>query len=260
MNICVFVKQVPSESKVTPGDNTTLRRDGVAHVINPADLNALEEALRIKDQVGAYVTVCTMGPASSETMLRHVGAMGADRLCLISDTAFAGSDTYATARTLSYAVKRLGDFDLFLCGRRTIDGETGQVGPELAALLDIPCATNCVSIMFNNDASMICRRMLEKAHETWCLPLPALVTVYNSINAPRLPSILGLRHAKNLAIMRLTAADLGLYPSECGLRGSPTQVVHITTKTIGKRTPVFMTSPNGISATLDIVADANRKE
>ena len=139
MNIAVFIKQVPADGSVKTGADHTLQRDSAAKMINPADLNAVEEGLCIKDEIGGSVTVLSMGPASTESMLRQTAAMGADQLCLINDPAFAGADTYATAKTLSKAVEYLGGFDLLICGRRSIDGETGQVGPELAALLNIPC-------------------------------------------------------------------------------------------------------------------------
>lgn len=258
MRIGVFIKQVPAEGSVTTSADHTLVREGIARIINPPDMNALEESLRIKDETGGNVTVCTMGPASAESMLRQAAAMGADRLCLISDSTLAGSDTYATAKTLSRAVRHLGGFDLLLCGRRSIDGETGQVGPELAALLNIPCATNCVSIQIDGQI-ILCRRMLEKEYQDWRLCTPALITVNYGINSPRLPSISGLRRAKDIPIEKLTAASLGLSTTECGIAGSPTKVVRITAKPFGKRNPVRTAGTAGIQSALKLLAEAQRK-
>jgi electron transfer flavoprotein alpha/beta subunit len=258
MNIGVFIKQVPAEGSLTTHADHTLVREGVANTINPPDLNALEEALRIKDATGSRVTVVTMGPASAAGLLRQAASMGADRLCLVSDPVFAGSDTFATAKTLSLAVRHLNGFDLLLCGRRSIDGETGQVGPELAALLNIPCATNCVSLRVAGQ-HIFCRRLLEKEYQEWRLPLPALVTVNYGINSPRLPSIAGLRYAKDMPIETLTARSFGLSADECGLTGSPTRVVHVTIKPFGKRSGVRKTGLEGLELALAIIHEFDRE-
>ena len=255
MRIGVFIKQVPAEGTVNTGRDHTLNRNGVAKIINPTDVTALEEALRIKDQTGAHITVCTMGPPSAESALRQTAAMGADHLCLISDRALAGSDTFITAKVLSKAVQHLGGFDLILCGRRSIDGETGQVGPELAALLNVPCIANCVHLQVK-DQAVVCRRMLESETQVWRVPLPALVTIHFGINAPRLPSIMGLRRANGTAVELLTAAALGIPPQECGLLGSPTRVSRVTTRPLGKRTAVRMIGPEGVAPTLAIIQEA----
>jgi electron transfer flavoprotein beta subunit len=259
MNIAVFIKQVPADGSVKTGTDHTLQRDSAAKMINPADLNALEEGLSIRDEIGGSVTVLSMGPASTESMLLQTAAMGADQLYLINDPAFAGADTYATAKTLGRAVEILGGFDLLICGRRSIDGETGQVGPELAALLDIPCMTNCVSLKVGDNA-IFCRRMLEKEYQEWQLSLPALVTVYYGINAPRLASIRGLRRIKNMEVKKLTAEDLKLSAEECGLKGSPTRVVHVTARPFGKRSPQRFDLKTGISPALTLIQQAQGKE
>ncbi len=258
MNIVVFIKQVPADNNIPISTTNTLNRQGIPHIINPADLNALEASFCIKDHIGGNVTVCTMGPTSAEGVLKYAAAMGADRIFLISDLAFAGSDTYATAKVLSKAVHYLGGFDMLVCGRRSTDGETGQVGPELASILNIPCATNCVSLQVKNN-SVLCRRLLEKEYQDWQLPLPSLVTVYTSINSPRLPSISGLRRAKDISAEILTATTLGLSPDECGLKGSPTNVHRIMVKPLGKRTAVRMAGTNGIQLALKYIADTPKE-
>jgi|SRR3990170_794001 len=256
MNICVFIKQVPEESRVKVKDNTLIC-EGIPQIINPADLNALEIALQIKDDIGGLVTVCTMGPLSAENLLRQTAAMGADKLCLISDSAFVGSDTLVTSKILAKAVQHLGGFDLILCGRKSIDFETGHVGTELAALLNIPCLTNCVTLRIDG-SSIICRRILEAVYQEWRFRLPALITVYNSINSPRLPSISGIRYAANLPIELLTAKTLNIPLGHCGLLGSPTTVRNITAKPFKKRRVVRTNKEDGIKQVLMLIRDAKR--
>ena len=235
MNIAVLIKQVPVLSvNIGVNSDNTIKRSGVENMVNPADLNALEEALRIKDEKGASVTAITMGPRSAESVLKHAASMGADRLYLISDKAFAGSDTYATAKILSRAISYMGGFDIIFCGRRSVDGETGQVGPELAAFLDIPYTTNCVSIK-TDDKNIVCRRMLETEFQKVSFSMPALITVYNSINSPRLPSISGIIKAKKMPVCILDINELGMSKKECGLVGSPTVVKRIIAKKFEKR-------------------------
>lgn len=255
MKIAVFIKQVPAEGTLRTTAENTLVRDGIVTIINPADLTAVEEALQIKDRTGASITAISMGPLSAESILRQTAAMGVDQIYLISDRLLAGSDTYATAKVLSSAVRCLGGFDLLLCGRRSIDGETGQVGPELAALLDIPCVTNCTAIHLE-EKMVTCRRMVETEYQEWRMPMPALLTVYFGINAPRLSSIAGLRRAKTLAMERLTTVDLGLLPADCGLTGSPTRVQRITIRPFEKRQAVRAVGVEGVDPVLAMIAEA----
>jgi electron transfer flavoprotein beta subunit len=254
MNIIVFIKQVPSTNNAAVGSDNTLIREGTGQIINPADLNALEEALRIKEKTNGCVTVCTMGPASAESILRQAGGMGADNLYLISDPLFAGSDTYATASVLSFVVRKLGFFDLILCGRRSLDGETGQVGPEIAALLGLPCAVNCVELKIKKQ-NIYCVRMMEHDLREELFPIPSVVTIYNSINSPRLPSIQGLRHLHNNSIKLITSRGLGISPNKCGLNGSPTKVIHITSKTYRKRAAVWKSDKEGALHILKLIKE-----
>jgi len=257
MKIGVFVKLVPAEFGMNPGHNQTFSWESAAKMINPPDLSALEEALRIKDETGAQVTVCSMGPASVESNLRQALAMGADRLCLISDPALAGSDTHVTARVLSEAARYLGGFDLILCGRRSIDGETGQVGPELAAFLNMPCMANCVRLQVKQD-QIFCRQMLEMEFRDWRTAFPALVTICPGINSPRLPSILGLRQASRMKIEQLTAAALGFSAQEVGLNGSLAEILRLTEKPFGKRAAIYKQGLEGIEPALKMIQEARR--
>ncbi|MHC1758981.1 MAG: electron transfer flavoprotein subunit beta [Negativicutes bacterium] len=251
MKTAVFLKPVAAPVQT---ESEVIADRGKAELTpNPADLNALEAALKLKDTVGGSVTVVSMAPKMAEGMLRRVCAMGADRLVMLSDTAFAGSDTYMTAFTLKSAVEKLGGFDLILCGRRTTDGETGQVGPETAALLNIPCATNCVEIKVL-DGALLCRRMLEEECWTVRLKLPALISVYNSVNSPRLPSLLGIRKASEMPVLKFDAGALGFEPEKCGLAGSFTRVCCATMRPFEKRRPTQTTADkDGIDLMLKMI-------
>lgn len=224
MKIVVCIKQVPENAQVAVSPQLTMVREGISLVINPADANALEAALQLKDRYDASVTVLSMGKPSAESMLRQLAPLGADRLVLVSDPAFSGSDTYATALVLSRAIRYLGGADMILCGRRAIDGETGQVGPEIAAMLDTPCITNCLGISGIEDGTLSCTRLSERERQTVLACLPALLTVCEWINSPRLPSIFSLRHRADIPAELLTNRQLGIPEELCGLKGSPTQV------------------------------------
>ncbi len=226
MNIIVTVKQVPDTHEVKINPKTgTLIREGVAGIINPEDKNALEEALRIKESNDdVEVTALSMGPPQAESALREALAMGADRAVLVSDRAFAGADTLATSYILSRAIKKIREYDLILCGRQAIDGDTGQVGPQLAEVLDLPQATyaeeikiqeNVVTVRSNFDSVI---RMIE-------MKTPALITVSKRINKPRFKTMNGvLRAFRDKEVVTWTMEDLKLNPMRIGMNGSPTWV------------------------------------
>lgn len=228
MHIIVCVKQVPDAKDVRLDPITnTLAREGVDAIMNPYDRHALEEAVTIKEQMGGKVTVITMGPPQAEAVLREAIACGADDGVLISDRAFAGADTWATSYTLANAVKTLGLFDLILCGKQAIDGDTAQVGPGLAYRLQIPFAT-CIQKTRKVGADTIeVERMMDDGFDVLRLPLPALMTVVKDINEPRVASLKGKMKAKKVEITKLSAADIGADPQCIGLAGSPTQVVRV---------------------------------
>ena len=234
-------------------DDNTLNRTSGEEIINPADLNALEEALKLKDKTAAEVIVCSMGPKSAEKLLSRTAAMGADKLYLLTDRRFAGSDTFATAGVLTAFLKKIGDVDLVLCGRRSIDGETAQVGAELAALCGYPLAVNSTAIELA-DGVMICESLYEHYTQKVALPLPAVVTCYNSINSPRMPSIRGLRAAENIQVQTYSMEDFELYEDGCGLRGSPTRVVKITRNVVRLRASRKLSISDGVAETLELLA------
>jgi electron transfer flavoprotein beta subunit len=227
VNIIVCIKQVPGTTKVKINPETgTLIRAGIEAVVNPFDEYAIEEALRIKERLGeATVTVITMGPPQAETALRSAIAMGADKACLVSDRAFAGSDTWATSYTLSRAIKKLGDFNLVICGKQAIDGDTAQVGPGIAEMLDIPFVAWVRKVEEISDNAMRVERMMEDGYDVVEAPLPGLITVVKEINEPRMASLKGKMRARKAEIITLSAADLEVDGAKLGLTGSPTQVL-----------------------------------
>jgi electron transfer flavoprotein beta subunit len=232
MRLFVLLKQVPGTSDVRIDEQTgTMIRTEQNNVINPLDENALEEALKLKRSHHATVTAISMGPPQAVKALKEAMALGADSACLLSDRAFSGSDTLATARTLSCALKRLcgeaiGADCLVLSGEKATDGETGQVGPMVAGLLNLSLAT-CVRRLAVEETGVMVERVVEDGFELLRLPLPALVTVVKDINQPGFPTLRGKRLAKEATARLLTAADLGLTREETGLEGSPTRVVRV---------------------------------
>jgi electron transfer flavoprotein beta subunit len=230
MNIIVCIKQVPetTEVKINPETNTLIR-EGVKSIINPFDMYAIEEAVRLKEKFGGKTTVITMGPPQAESALREAISLGIDEGILICDRALAGSDTWATSYTLSEAIKKIRDFDLIICGKQASDGDTAQVGPGISAHMDIPQVTYVKKIEELKDKAMRVERMMEEGFEIIETPLPALLTVVKEINEPRLPSLKGMMRAKSAKITVWTHKDLNLDAQNIGLNGSPTQVVKIFT-------------------------------
>jgi electron transfer flavoprotein beta subunit len=225
MKIIVCIKQVPgtNEVKMDPVTNTIIR-ENVASIINPFDTYAIEEAVRIKEKKGAEVYGLSMGiPASSE-MLREAISLKVDKAVLLTDRKFAGADTLATSYALSLGVKKIGDFDLIICGKQATDGDTAQVGPSLAKTLGIAYATNISKIIELKKDTMHCMKITDDGYEEIEIKLPALITVVKEINMPRLPSIKGMKTAKKAEIETVTFADTDADESRTGLKGSPTQV------------------------------------
>lgn len=225
MNILVCVKQVPdtTEIKINPKTNTLIR-SGATNMVNPFDKHALEAAVQLKEQHGGSVTVLTMGPSSARSALADCLAVGADHGVLVSDMAFAGSDTYATAYILARAIKTLGQFDLILCGKQAIDGDTAQVGPALAEHLELPQLTNVASLSISGDVIHVQREQTD-GYQVVEAHLPVLCTVVRALNSPRYPTILGKSLAKKMPITHFTAQNLHLDLNKVGLKGSPTKVI-----------------------------------
>jgi electron transfer flavoprotein beta subunit len=232
VKIVACIKQVPDTTDVRIDPETrTLVREGVESITNPFDQYAVEEALLTKEKYGGEVHVITMGPPQAVEVLKNALAVGADYVYLISDSAFAGSDTWATAYTLAQVIKKIDGVDLVVCGKQAIDGDTAQVGPGVATQLDIPQLTY-VSKVREVDVekrSIVVERMLEDGKEVVQSSLPVLITVVKDINEPRLPSLLGIKKAAKAEIPTWTVEDLALDKAKCGLEGSPTEVVRVFT-------------------------------
>ncbi len=230
MRIVVCIKQVPDTESMKFDTNTkTIVRSGVKNIVNPFDLYAVEEAIRIKeknaDPSSVEIIAITMGPPTATESLREVIAMGVDKGYLISDRKLAGSDTLATSYTLAKAIEKIGDVDLIIAGKQAIDGDTAQVGPGIASFLDIPQITMVRKIEEITDNSIKAERMIEDGYEVIEAPLPALITVVKEINEPRLPSLRGKMKAKKAEIPTWTVEDINVEDEKVGLNGSPTKVV-----------------------------------
>ena len=226
MKIFVLIKQVPNTNEVKIDQKTgTLIRDGVESIINPDDKYALEAALRLKDKdPDIHITVMTMGLPQAETALREALAMGVDKAVLITDKAAGGSDTWATSLVLAAAVRKLGHFDLILAGRQAIDGDTAQVGPQVAEKLDIPQVTY-VSQLEIKENKVTAYRDLEDGYQIIEVNMPCLLTAIDGLGKPRYPRFPGIFAAYKEEIPRWNMQDLGLTnPEETGLKGSPTKV------------------------------------
>ncbi|MGO1371383.1 MAG: electron transfer flavoprotein subunit beta [Senegalia sp. (in: firmicutes)] len=224
MNIIVCIKQVPDTNEVKIDKKTgTLIREGVPSIINPDDKNALEEALRLKDEHGANVVVLTMGPPQAKVALKEALAMGADEGILLSDRAFAGSDTWATSTTLAGAIKKL-DYDILLCGRQAIDGDTAQVGPQIAEHLNLAQITYVEDLKIDGK-EIIAHRAVEDGYYKVKAQMPVLLTAIGELNEPRYPSMRGIFDAfREKEIKVWSADDIIVDMDEIGLKGSPTQV------------------------------------
>jgi electron transfer flavoprotein beta subunit len=227
VDIAVCVKQVPDTAEVRINPETgTLIREGVPSIINPYDTHAIEAAVGIKEQVGGKVTVVSMGPPQAESALREAIAVGADEAVLLSDRAFAGSDTWATSYALKMAMVKLKP-DVIICGKQAIDGDTAQVGPEMAEMLGIPHVAYVRAIEEVGEDRIRVQRLMDDGYDIVECSLPALITVVKELNEPRLPSLRGKMAAKKAEITKWTAADIGANEESLGLTGSPTQVKRI---------------------------------
>jgi len=251
MHFIVCIKQVPNTTNVQIDQKTgTLKREGVESIINPFDEYAIEEAIRLKERFGGKTTVITMGPPQAETALREAMARGIDNAVLISDRAFAGADTWATAYTLASAIKALGDYDLIICGKQATDGDTAQVGPGVAEMLDIPHVAYVKKIEDMDQECVKVERMMEDGYDLIEMPLPSLISVVKEINSPRLPSLRGMMNSKKAVIPHWAAADIKADPKNIGLTGSPTQVMKIFSPTPRPGGVVLTGSPEEIALQL----------
>lgn len=226
MNIIVCVKQVPGTNEVKMNKETnTIIREGIESIINPFDTYAIEEALQLKDKLGGKISALSMGIPQTADLLKRAMALGVDEAFLLSDRAFAGADSLATSYALYLGVKKINNFDLIICGKQATDGDTAQVGPSLAEKLDIPHVTYVNKIEEIKEGYIRCQRLTTNGYEIIEATLPALITVVEDLNVPRLPSIKNLREAMNKEVTTLTSVDVNADTKFTGLNGSPTQVV-----------------------------------
>ena len=227
MDIIVCIKQVPDTTDVKIDPKTgTLIREGVPSIINPDDKHAIEAALKLKEEHSGNVTVISMGPPQADDAMREALAMGVDDAILLCDRAFAGADTLATSYTLATCIKKLEKYDLVICGRQAIDGDTAQIGPQMAEYLGLPQITYVKNLEVDKDGKTVrLERALEDGYEKVETTLPALLTVIKDLNAPRYPSVRGIVEALNEREIKVwTAEDIGADPDSVGLNGSPTTV------------------------------------
>jgi len=224
MKICVCIKQVPdtTEIKINP-ETGTLIRDGVPSIINPDDKGGLEMALQLKDEYNAHVTVITMGPAQADKILREAYAMGADRAIHLTDRKFAGADTLATSYALAGALKKI-DFDLLITGRQAIDGDTAQVGPQIAEHLDLPQVSYLQDLKFDGDKTFTIKRQTEEGYQMLEVEAPCVVTVLSSANEPRYMNVQGIVEAYDQEVELWGKDQIEVDETKLGLKGSPTRV------------------------------------
>ncbi|MDF2537173.1 MAG: electron transfer flavoprotein subunit beta [Herbinix sp.] len=229
MNILVCIKQVPDTNKVEVDPVTgVLKRNGVESKMNPYDLYAIETALRIKEKTGGEIWAVSMGPGQAASAIKEAFAMGVDHGALISDRKFGGADVLATSYAISQGIKKLGDFDLILCGKQTTDGDTAQVGPEVSEWLNIPCLSNVSKIAEIGEEDMTVEMDMTHDIEIAKIKFPCLLAVDKDIFMPRLPSYVKKQETKDREITIITLNDLeDKNEKNYGLNGSPTQVERI---------------------------------
>jgi len=228
MRIIVPIKQVPETSSVKMDEETgTMIREGVEAIVNPLDLYAIESALRLREAHGGEVVTISMGPPTDDKALREAVAMGCDAAVLLSNRAFAGADTWATSYVLSAGIRKLGAFDLVICGERATDGDTGQVGPGIAGFLELPVLTYIGKVVEAANGTLRAHRLVENGHEDLEVELPAVLTVVKEVGEARLPTLRGKRRARDVDLPVWGPDDLEVDLEQLGLKGSPTRVVKI---------------------------------
>ena len=246
MKAIVCVKQVPDTSgKVAVKADGTLDRASMATITNPDDLNALEAALKLKDETGCEVVVVTMGPPPAEGMLRELMAMGADDGYLVSAREFGGSDTYATSQILAAALDTIGldDDDIVFCGRQAIDGDTAQVGPQIAEHLGLPQVTYLEGIKYEGGNRLVVKKWTEEGYQLLEVETPCVVTVLSSANQPRYMSVRGIVEAYDKQVEVWGFDNISVEESKLGLAGSPTRVFKSFTKGAKSAGKVFELEP-----------------
>jgi electron transfer flavoprotein beta subunit len=258
MNIFVLVKQVPDTTEIKVDKDTgTLIRAGVPTIINPDDLAGVELALELKETHGGSVHVVSMGPAQADNMMRELYAMGVDEASLLSDRKFAGSDTWATSTILSSFLKTQ-TYDLIIAGRQAIDGDTAQVGPQVAEFLDIPQASYVKDIKQITDKAITVVKAFETYDQTLKVPFPALITTLKEARKPRYMNVKGIMSAYDKPVHLITKDDLPLNDKHIGLKGSPTRVFKTFTKPVQeKQKPIKTSSEDAAQKILDAISGIN---
>lgn len=242
MNIVVCVKQVPDTTAVKIDPKTgTLIRDGVPSIINPEDKHALEAALRLKEEHGGKVTVLSMGLPMAKAALREALCMGADEAILLTDRCLGGADTLATSKALAGVIAKL-DYDIVFAGRQAIDGDTAQVGPEIAEHLSIPQVTYVQDVKVEGD-SLIVNRALEDGHQVVEVKTPCLLTAIEELNEARYMHVAKIFATNDDEIKIMTADDIDVDKAELGLKGSPTKVKKSMTKEVKGSGELIKESP-----------------
>lgn len=236
MLIVVPIKQVPETRSVRMDEATgTVIREGVASIVNPLDLYAIETAIQLREEHGGEVVCISMGPAKAQVALREAISMGIDRGVLLTDKAFAGSDTWATSYILSEAIKQIGEYSVVICGERATDGDTGQVGPGIGAFLDLPVISYVSRIEKVSDSACKVRRMVEDGYEVLSSSLPVVLTVVKEVSEPRLPTLRGKQRARRAELAVWGLSELDIDPGKIGLKGSPTRVVKISRPKVARK-------------------------
>jgi len=255
MEIAVCVKQVIDTKEITLDENNNIiRRDGMSMSVNPADRTALSMATRLKRQFGGRITAVTMGTPGSVSVLHEAALMGANVLYLVTDPAFASADTYATAFVLSEVLKKTGPFDLVLCGRKAVDGETGQVGPSLSVMLGVDCMTNLIDIEESDCPGFLnCTRLTETSEETYRITLPAVLTLCEGILLESRPSIAALRRAAKIPVISFSNQELHLPLQSVGMKGSWTRVRKVSVSSGGDRECRFLSLEEGVKAAAEMI-------
>ena len=250
MKIVVCIKQVPDTNEVKLDPKTgTLIRDGVPSIINPDDKAGLEAALRLKDEFGAHITVITMGPPQAKNALKETYAMGADRVILLTDRVFAGADTLATSTTIASALKKI-DFDLVITGRQAIDGDTAQVGPQIAEHLQLPQISYVSNFEHKGDHAVV-KRSFEDGFQMVKVKYPCLITTLSEMNDARYMSIRGIIDAhRDLEVETWTFENIEADPAKMGLKGSPTKVKKSFTKGVKSAGKVVEGTPKELATAI----------
>jgi electron transfer flavoprotein beta subunit len=240
VKIITCIKQVPDPEHAKMDEKSgTVVREGVELMVNPFDLYAVEEGLRLKEKMGGEVVAITMGPPQAEEALREVIGMGVDQGILLTSRDFAGADTWATSYTLAKACQKIGNYDVIICGKQAIDGDTAQVGPGIAAQLGIPQITFVRKIDEISEKNIKAERLVEGGYEVISSPLPILITVVKEINEPRLPTLKGRLNAKKAEIAHWGPDDIAAEKDKIGINGSPTKVDEIFTPDLSKDGKIF---------------------